>query len=947
MAEETVRWHAQGPSETIAELETNIELGLTDQQARVRLQRFGPNALAESSGPGPLVQFLRQFTDVTVIALLVAAVIATVLAFVENQDASLLERFGDAGAITAIVILNAVIGFLQERKAETALKALKDMTAPSACVLRDGEQRTVPAAELVPGDVLVLSEGDRVVADARIVEAHDLQVSEAALTGESLPVDKSTPALSPETPLADRRNMVFMGTHAAVGRGKAVITSTGMATELGRIAGLLEAVESPDTPLQKQLRRFGFYVVIGCTAVGLFVFAVGLIQLQESVGFLLLVAVSLAVAAIPEGLPAITTIVLALGVERMAKRRALVRRLAAVETLGAAHVICTDKTGTLTQNKMVVRQLLCGGQMYRLEGMVTAEIGSDQAGEQPPPSRLFQAQAQVYDGRGERVMDLPPALTELVFAAQFAPAASLTGEGERLRVLGDPTDAALLSLHVVLSGRRREVADVVRELPFDGERKSATVITRRNATLLGYTHGAPERLVSLLGSVLTADGSVRPLDDQGRTELAQRIDAWAAEGLRVLAVARHELPLPDQAVLEADRAELAANAERDLTLIALLAIADPPRDEVRSAMETARRAGVSTMMITGDHPLTARAIGKEVGLLADSGDIVTGADVERMSDDELAARVPGIRVVARATAETKLRLVRALNRAGKVVAMTGDGVNDGPAIKGADIGVAMGRSGTDVAREAADMVLADDNYATIVGAIEEGRVIYSNIRRFIVFLFAANAGLVLAVFVAAMVGWPPILTPTQILWINLITNGLPALALGMEPVHVDPMRTPPRDRNEPLLDKRALIWLGGYGAYMGIVSLGVFTWYWLRAGGALEGRALSVAQTMAFTVLAMAPIFHALNARSRQISAFELGVFSNTRLVAAFVVALVLQAIAIYAPITDQLFDTVPLSLGEALTALGLAATVWLVGEVHKLLRGRGRREHGPLSVRA
>ena len=899
-------WTALSRDELAAHLETDAARGLTGAEAGRRAAEHGPNELEEEQRASVLSQILGQFSDVTVLALVGAAVLAAAIGVLERSDQSLLERFGDAIAIAIIVILNATIGFFQERKAERAIRALRAFGAPEATVVRDGESRRVPAAELVPGDLVVLSEGSRVPADARLVTTTDLLSSEAALTGESTPVAKDTSEpLAADTPLAERRNMVFLGTHVVRGTGHGVVVETGMRTELGHIAGMLRGVESPDTPLQQSLRRFGTLVVAGCLLVGGIVFGVGLWRIEATWSFLMLTAVSLAVAAIPEGLPAITTIVLALGVQRMAKKNALVRRLAAVETLGSADIICTDKTGTLTENRMTVRRFAAGG----------ATVEPD----------LIEAGAE-----------LPPAQDELVAASRFAPSAEL--DETKMQATGDPTDAALLALHLALRGAapslRGARPELLRALPFDGERKMATQIVSTPGGAIGYCHGAPERLLARATAELDATGTAIPLDDARRASLEQLVDEWASDGLRVLGIARsHEQALSPDAVLREPREALLERFEHDLVLIGVVGMADPPRAGVADALRRAHAAGVSTVMITGDHPLTARAIAREIGLLDQPGEVVSGPELDALAPGELRERAEGIRVVARATAESKLRLIEALGRGGHVVAMTGDGVNDAPAIKAAPIGVAMGRSGTDVAREAADMVLFDDNYATIVGAIEEGRIIYGNIKRFILFLFAVNAGLVSSVFVAAVLGWPPILTPTQILWINLITNGLPALALGMEPIHVDPMREKPRDPSTPLVDRGELLWLLGYGALMAVLGLSTFAAHRASAGVPLEGELLERARTATFTVLAIAPLFHALNCRSRDDSLFKLGLWSNWRLLGAFVAALALQAVAVYVPFVERVFGTAPLSAGEVASALAVSMSVWVVGEGEKAAR--------------
>jgi P-type Ca2+ transporter type 2C len=901
-----IHWSALAVAEIARRLGTEAERGLSPSQATDRLRQNGPNELEEAAPRSRLRQVLSQFSDVTVLALIGAAVLAAVIGVLEPGDRALLERFGDAIAIGIIVILNAAIGFVQERKAERALRSLRQLGAPEATVVRDGTPQRIPAAQLVSGDLVQLSEGARVPADVRLVNLSDLLVSEAALTGESTSVEKdTTEELASETPLAERRNMAFLGTHVVRGSAGGIVVDTGMGTELGRIARMLGRVESPETPLQASLHRFGLLVVAGCLLVGAIVFGVGLWQMQASWTFLLLTGVSLAVAAIPEGLPAITTIVLALGVQRMAKRNALIRRLAAVETLGSADLICTDKTGTLTQNKMSVRRVHAGGTSHEVESLVGA--GS-----------------------------LAPALDALVQAASFAPSASRPENGEAPS--GDPTDAALLGMHLRLRDAAPSCSQPcpqsLRTLPFDGERKMATEIATSAGKIVSFSHGAPERLLALAERIIAEDGEERPLDAERRAELERVIEQWAGDGLRVLALAR-STPVeiePDDVRTE-PRTQLLERFESKLVLVGLVGLADPPRPEAAQSIARARAAGVSTVMITGDHPLTARAIAAEIGLLDQPGEVVLGPELDQLSDDELQQRAGRVRVVARATAESKLRLVEALRSGGHVVAMTGDGVNDAPAIKAASIGVAMGQTGTDVAREAADMVLFDDNYATIVSAIEEGRVIYGNIKRFILFLFSVNAGLVASVFVAAVLGWPPILTPTQILWINLITNGLPAIALGMEPVQSDPMRLPPRDPRAPLVERSELMWLLAYGALMGALGLSTFAYYQASAGGVLDGELLVRARTATFTVLAIGPLFHALNCRSRDQSLLSLGVLSNWRLLGAFVIALMLQAIAVYVPVVQRVFGTAPLALPELLIALAVSASVWLVGEGEKAAR--------------
>lgn len=907
---------SQTSEEVAKQLGSDPDRGLSGAEARRRLERDGPNVLAEEAPPSALTELLAQFADVTVLALVAAAVVAVALGWQERAGASFLHRFGDAIAISIIVVVNAFVGFAQQRKAERALRALRQLGAPLAKVVRDGQPARVPAHTLVRGDLIELAEGDRVPADARLVETSDAVVDESALTGESVPVDKlEAGLLDPATPLAERANMVFYGTHVVRGRARALVVATGMRTELGAIAELLGSVEAEDTPLQKSLRRFGTKVVIGSALLGALVFAVGAVRLDAPVGFLLLTAVSLAVAAIPEGLPAITTIVLALGVQRMAKKKALIRRLSAVETLGAADVICTDKTGTLTQNRMLVRRLEVAGNGLEVE------LGAGR-------SVVFAHREQ---GRVTPRFDGNDPLGELVLSCVAAPAARVVEDGA---VRGDPTDAAILRLwlgHAADAAQAGRAPEPIRVLPFDRERKLVTVLASSGRGVASYSHGAPEALLARAGWTLGERARETRLDDRKRVELERRIEEWASLGLRVIALGRARqgvVSLEEASLLERDA--LLERVERDMVLVGLLGIADPPRPEVAVALAKAREAGVRTIMITGDHPLTGEAIARELGIVnAEEGEVITGPEIDALDAAGLAERIEDIRVVARATAANKLRLVDALRARGHVVAMTGDGVNDAPAIKAADIGVAMGQGGTDVTREAADMVLLDDNYATIVGAIEQGRIVYGNIKRFIVFLFSVNAGLVLAVLAAAAVGWPPILTPTQILWINLITNGLPALALGMEPVHLDPMKHRPRAKEASLISSGELVWLLSYGVFMAVLGVATFALFHPPVLGA-TGETLTVARSATFTVLAIAPLFHALNARSRRDSVFALGLWSNGRLLGAFVIALALQAVALYVPALGEVFSTTALPASTLGMALAACAATWLLGEVEK-----------------
>jgi Ca2+-transporting ATPase len=907
-------FHAASPEDVERYWSTSIEAGLTSGEAERRLVRLGPNKLAEAESPALWRRLLAQISDFTVLALLAAAALAAGLSIVAPEPgASFLARFGDSLAILLIVILNAILGLIQEKRAEDALRALRDMTAPNAHVRRDGKVVEAPSQNLVPGDVLHLEEGDMVAADMRLVAAADLEIEEAALTGESVPVSKdATLVLEPGVALADRMNMAFMGTRVSRGRARGIVCNTGMHTELGSIAGMLATVEEESTPLQEQLERFGRDIVIGCVAVSAIVFIAGWLLGGYHPREMFLVAVALAVAAIPEGLPAITTITLALGTSRMAKRNALVRRLASVETLGCAQLICTDKTGTLTQNAMAVRRLWTAGATYRVGGEARAIEG--------------EIAPQANGDGATQARDLDRAL----HAAAFASGARLNkveGEPTRVQVIGDPTDAALLIL--ARKGKKHHAEGVIRgEVPFTSSRRMATVVVEESGRPVAYTRGAPEVILDL-SERIHEDGAARPLTAEDRQLIADTAASWGKEAMRVVALAvREEVPT-QPAQKEGDY----SHWERGLTFVALVGIVDPPRPEVAEAIAKAARAGIRSVMITGDHPATARAIAQEIGLWADKDLVLTGAELDALDQQRLEGVVERVRVVARATAAHKLRIVEALKSRGLVCAMTGDGVNDAPAVKSAHIGIAMGKAGTEVTKEAADLVLADDNYATIVAAVEEGRAIYANIRKFIYFLLSSNAGIVLVVLVASLFGWHAPLTPIQILWINLITNGLPALALGVDPKDPDQMTQPPRVPGKRLMAGREWLSLMGVGAVMATASLWAF-WY---VGGASSPESLPHARALAFTVLSMSPMFHALNCRSQTRSIFQLGLFSNRPIWGAIAIGVALQSMALYVPALSPVFKTIPLPASDLLLVVGLASIPLFIGETIKVfLRARG-----------
>jgi len=912
MTQETKRWHAESAAEAAAFWQSDLEAGLSEATAAERLLHLGPNRLAESKPPSLAKRLLAQLSDIPVLTLLVAAVLAAGLGFVEGGEATFVERFGDSLAILAIVILNAVLGLAQEAKAGRALAALRQMTAPQARVTREGRPREMPASAIVPGDLITLEEGDKVPADVRLSRGFDLEAGESALTGESFPVTKFADGiLDADTPLADRTNMAFMGTSIVRGRGAGMVINTGMHTEIGNIAGMLASLPPQDTPLQKSLNRFGKTVVIACVAVCAVVFLIGFLKGIQPVRELFLTAVSLAVAAIPEGLPAITTIVLALGTQRMARRNALVRQLPAVEGLGCAQVICTDKTGTLTQNAMTVRRMHVAGATVEVTGR-----SDDPSGEFLHPEGPVRPESSASLALALRV-------------AAHALGAEARHDSGRLALTGDPTDAALRVAAVKGGLALDGPPDTVTEIPFTSARRMATVVVRESGASRAYVRGAAEVLLARSHKVHDGDGA-RPITPDDIARFEKVAATWGTEAMRVLGLA----------IRDGDPHE--DDWEKGLTFVGLVGIVDPPRPEVKEAIAHARAAGIRTVMITGDHPATAKAIAREVGMWQEGDIALSGTELDAMDQQNLEDLVERVRVVARATAAHKLRIVDALKTRGIVCAMTGDGVNDAPAVKSASIGVAMGRAGSEVTKEAADLVLADDNYATIVAAVEEGRAIYTNIRKFVFFLLSSNAGIVLVVFVGGLLGWPATLMPIQILWINLVTNGLPALALGVEPPEPGQMNHPPRDPKRALLGKGEYALIALVGAVMAAVTLYAFAGQapGLRGASAEE---LAYARTAAFSILSLSPMFHAFNCRSARVSNFALGWFKNRALWGAVLAGAALQALAVYVPPLHPLFRTVSLPLGLAAMVLLLSASPLIIGELYKLLASAfTRSRQGP-----
>ncbi len=887
-APEPVAWAAELPDLTRS-LETDAQRGLSAEEAARRLAADGPNELQRGAGISPLAILAQQFRSLVVWLLIGAALVSMALG----------ELF-DGAAILAIVVLNAGVGFFQEFRAECAVAALARLAAPRARLVRAGRPVLAPAREVVRGDVLVLDAGDLVAADARLLESAELRLNEASLTGESEPVEKRPEMLPLDTPLADRRNQVFLGTAVANGSGRALVVATGMRTEVGGIARLLASATSGETPLQRRLDRVARRLLWACLAIVLVVFALGWLRGIDAFE-LFLTAVSLAVAAVPEGLPAVVTVALALGVERMVRRHALVRRLPSVETLGSTQVICTDKTGTLTVGAMTLRRLLTADGVFRVTGEGYATEGS-------------------ILGEGEEDAAARSDVQALLRAAAGCNDAELSAEAGKALVAGDPTEVALL----VAAGKaaiRRETLEAeeprLRTLPFDSDRKRMTVVRERQGAAHAYVKGAPEAILTRSTRVRTNAGDV-PLDAPLRARLEQAIAQLAADALRVLALAERRL----------ERSE-SGEVEEDLTLLGLAGLQDPPRAEARDAVAKCRRAGIRIVMITGDHPNTARAIAAELGILGVGDELLGGVELAKLADDELRERVERVGVYARVTAEDKLRIVRAWKARGFVVAMTGDGVNDAPALREASIGIAMGITGTEVAKEASDMVITDDNFASIVAAVEEGRGIFDNVAKTLSYLLAGNAGELLLVLVATLAGYPLPLLPIQLLWINLVTDGLPALALATDPIDADVLARPPRPPAAELLDRRRLAGIALTGSLTAAVAFGVFA-FELAGGGDV-----AAARNAAFSTLVFAELLRAFGARSDTKGVHEVGLLTNLRLFAIVTVSFALQIWIHHSPFLERLFGTQPITLAECATWIGLGSLPLLALELLKWTRRR------------
>jgi len=907
-------WYEFDAAHTLERVGSRPE-GLDDAEAQERLTRFGPNQLEERKRRSPIIAFLEQFTEVMVIVLLVAATIS--FAVGETTDGIM---------ILIIVILNATLGFTQEYRAERAMAALKRLAIPTVRVRRGGEVKEVNSVDLVPGDVVLLDAGSRVPADGRLIRSVNLRIEEAALTGESVPVEKHTGPLAGEgIPIGDRTNMVFMGTTATYGRGEAVITGTGMDTELGHIADLLQTVSEEKTPLQRRMAELGKWLAIGALIVCALVFGLGVLRGVEATE-MFLIAISLAVAAVPEGLPAVVTIALALGAQRMVRRQALIRKLPAVETLGSVTTICSDKTGTLTENRMTVTILDVAGDSMQMSQLLRKAQPSlfRENGESPAPDRDF----ALLLGGGALCNDATLRTSEDLADEYVA--------------VGDPTEGALVVAAARIGLWKSEMEALmprVAEAPFTSERKRMTTVHRLprdpecnegmrclidalvDAPYVAFAKGSVDDLLTVCDRVWN-DGAITAMDDEWGNRIRSANDRLAQDGMRVLGVAMRPM---DDVPKDAGESDL----ERELVFVGMTGMIDPPRPEVRRAVAECRTAGIRPVMITGDHPLTALHIARQLGIVSDTGQdsrVISGTQLGHMDADALEQVVENVSVYARVSPEHKVKIVEALRNKGHVVAMTGDGVNDAPALKRADIGVAMGIMGTDVSKEAADMVLLDDNFATIVNAVEEGRTIYENIRKFVRYIVSSNVGEIFVMLMAPLMGYSVPLTAIQLLWINLVTDGLPGLALGVEPTSPETMERPPHPPGESVLARG----LGAYLLWVGLL-LGGVTLLALFLGHDLLKT--SAWQTMVFTTLALSQMGNALAVRSDKKPLYKLGIMTNRPLVGAVLLTVTTQFAVVYVPFLQRIFGTESLSLGELAISIGLSAVVFVVIESVKIIR--------------
>jgi Ca2+-transporting ATPase len=899
------QWHSFRISELLNELGTEPSRGLSPEEASNRLKRYGPNELHKEADVRPIAIFVAQFRSLVIWVLIGAAAVSIALG--ETVDGL---------AIAVIVLVNALFGFYQEFRAERAAAALARLVAPRARVVRDGHSLMVPAAEVVRGDILLLEAGDIIAADARLIEAERLRAEEAPLTGESQPVWKTADVRTADTPLADRSNMVFLATTVAAGTGRGVVVATGMETEVGHIAGLLESAVAGETPLRKRLDLVGRRLLWACFAIVVVVFLLGLLR-SMPLFELFLTSVSLAVAAIPEGLPAVVTVALALGTQRMARRNALVKHLPAVETLGCAQVICTDKTGTLTVGEMTVRKVVTGAATYAVTGEGYAATGAFFAGGREVPAGS------------------DPLLGKLLWASAACNDAELVGQAGRDGIVGDPTEGSLL-VAAAKHGIRRETLEAeiprIGGVPFDSDRKRMTVVRAQADQAHAFAKGAPETILDRCSHILTERGA-EPLSESDRARILQASSIMAADALRVLAFAERTLG----SLADFNAKPIGADeTESGMTLLGLIGLQDPPRAEARDAVAKCRQAGIRIVMITGDHPDTARAIARELGILGHGDEVLTGAELSRLDDRDLTERIPRTAVFARVTAADKLRIVRAWKRRDAVVAMTGDGVNDAPALKEASIGIAMGITGTEVTKQSADIIITDDNFASIAAAVEEGRGIYDNIAKTLGYLLAGNAAELMVMLVATLVGWPLPLLPIHLLWINVVTDGLPALALATDPPDPDVLSRPPRSPQAQLIDGGFLKTTAMIGGLTALVTLGAFAFEHYKGGSLDEAR------NAAFTVLVFSELFRSFGARSAVKPIWELGLFTNLRLLTVVLVSFIVQLAIHYVPALQSIFSIPAIGIGQCLAWIVLGTIPLIVLETSKVLSGAREKAAPP-----
>ncbi len=892
-------WHNLEISQAYTSLDSRRE-GLSQKEAEQRLAQYGTNELTEKKKISPWLIFLEQFKNFLIIILLVAVALSAVMG-----------EIADAIVIFVIVIFAAGLSFVQEYRAERAMEALSRMAAPTASVLRDNKEVEVPARELVPGDIVLLSTGDRIPADARVIEAFNLRADEASLTGESTPVEKTEKALAGEVSVGDRSNMVFTGTAAVYGRGLAIVTATGMSTEFGKIATMLQEVQKERTPLQVNLDQLGKWIAIGALVLTFILAGIGVLK-GHGILEMLIWGVSLAVAAVPEALPAVVTISLALGVQRMVRRHALIRKLPAVETLGSTTFICSDKTGTLTQDQMTVRRIYVSGKIIDVSG-----------GGYEPKGEFREGGAVISSEDNE-------ALRRLLQVGVLCNDTSLHSEGGVWMVKGDPTEGALL----VAAAKAGLWQDTLRgqyprvsEIPFSSETKRMTTIHKTGEGYIAYSKGAPEVILGSCSRVFR-DGKETELTSEDKIAVADVARQMAESALRVLGFAYR--PLKEGSVQE-------TNIENDMVFVGLTGMIDPPREEVKEAVKKCEQAGIKSVMITGDHKLTAVAVARELGILKE-GAAFAGDEINKLSDEQFEDLVEKIEVYARVSPAHKLRVVEALTKKGHVVAMTGDGVNDAPALKKADIGVAMGITGTDVTKEAADMVLTDDNFSSIVAAVEEGRNIFNNIKKYLVYLLSCNLGEILLMAVVILFG--PFfglpagtipLVAIQLLYVNLATDGLPAIALSIDPPDVDVMTQKPRPRRQTIFSANVLRYLAGTGIWTAVVTIGIFVW------AVDSGKNFLEAQSMCFVTLILIEFFNAFNCRSLEHSLFKIGPWSNRWLLLAILWECILLGLIVYLPVLQGPFNTYALTLTDWVIAVLSASTIFIGVEIYKLIVSRVR----------